>query len=91
MTTKQTLIGRQTIALGSSVKDKITGFTGVATAVTVWLTGCTRYAVQPRKLVKGKVEEPVWFDQDQLDVVGTGVSIAIATPGGPPCRGKETG
>ena len=88
---KQTLISRQTIALGSLVKDRITGFTGIATAVTVWLTGCTRYGVQPRKLAKGKVEESVWFDQDQLEVIGAGVSIAIKTPGGPPCQGKETG
>lgn len=88
---KQTLIGRQTIPLGNAVKDKITGFTGIATAVTVWLTGCTRYAVQPRKLKDGKVEEPVWFDQDQLDVIGRGVDVTVKTPGGPPCCGKETG
>jgi hypothetical protein len=89
--TKQTLIGRQTIRLGSAVKDKLTGFSGIATAVTVWLTGCTRYAVQPRKLDKGKVQDPIWFDQDQLEVIGHGVNIEIATPGGPPCRGRETG
>jgi hypothetical protein len=69
----QTLIGRQTIALGSAVRDKITGLEGVATAVTVWLTGCTRYAVQPRKLEKNKLQEAVWFDQDQLTVTGVGV------------------
>jgi hypothetical protein len=88
---KQTLIGRQTIPLGSLVKDKITGFSGIATAVTVWLTGCTRYGVQPKKLKEGKVEEATWFDQDQLSIIGPGVSIEIQTPGGPPCCGKETG
>ena len=39
--------------LGFTVKDIITGFTGVVTAKTVWLNGCIRYGVQSRELKDG--------------------------------------
>jgi hypothetical protein len=33
--------------LGKKVKDKITGFEGIATSKHIYLTGCNQYAVQP--------------------------------------------
>ena len=47
---------REDIHLGDRVKDKLTGFSGVVVAITEWLNGCTRMAVQPEKLVEGKVQ-----------------------------------
>ena len=73
------------IELGTRVKDRTTGFQGIAVARTDWLYGCTRYGVQSDKLDKdGKPIEAEWFDEQALDASST-------EPGGP-CSGKvETG
>ena len=57
------------IKCGSKVKDKITGFTGIVVARTEWLYGCMRLLVQPTKLEKGKVQDTVQFDEDQLELL----------------------
>jgi len=58
------------IELGSEVKDKTTGFTGVASSRTEYLTGCVRYGVQSRKLGKdGLPGDYIMFDEDSLEVV----------------------
>lgn len=55
------------IGLGDRVKDPITGFSGIVTAVTTWLHGCIRVMVAPEKLDKdGKPREERHFDQSQL-------------------------
>lgn len=73
------------IELGARVKDRITGFSGVAVSVTHWLYGCTRYGVQSETLDKdGKPIEAEWFDEQSLDETSTEV--------GGPCPGRaETG
>ena len=43
---------REMINLGDTVKDKISGFTGVVVARTEWLYGCIRLAVQSQKTTK---------------------------------------
>lgn len=58
------------IELGWRVKDSITGFTGIATGLGVFLNGCERIGVTPEKLMKdGKVRETEYFDVQQLIVV----------------------
>lgn len=57
------------IELGISVKDKITGLTGVAVARTEYLTGCARISIQPTEVKDGKTAEWVTLDEGQLDVV----------------------
>jgi hypothetical protein len=65
------------IELGDRVKDSVTGFTGIAIAITTWLHGCIRIGVQPEKKDKdGKPLESVHFDQSQLVMV----KKAIHTP-----------
>ena len=54
------------IKLGSKVKDKVTGYTGIATAATEYLQGCRRIAVQTKGLHEGKTVEADWFDEPQL-------------------------
>lgn len=58
------------INLGDEVKDKVTGFTGIAIAKHIYLNGCARYSVQQR-LKKGdaKLPDAVTFDEPQLQVV----------------------
>lgn len=59
----------QPIELGSSVKDTISSFKGVAVGRCVWLYGCVRIIVQSPDLKDGKPVEPQWFDEAQLQVV----------------------
>jgi hypothetical protein len=80
------------IELGMSVKDKITGLTGVAVARTEYLTGCARISVQPTEVKDGKTADWVTLDEGQLDIIKTKKKIVLneikaATPrqelGGP--------
>ena len=61
------------INLGDTVKDRVTGFKGVAVARTEWQYGCIRITVQPDKLTKeGKLQAAETFDDPQLVVVKAG-------------------
>lgn len=61
------------IKLGDKVKDKISGFTGIATAMAKYLNGCTRILVEPSKLDDdGKIIKAIWFDDVQIEVVESG-------------------
>ena len=57
------------IKLGSLVKDSFTGFTGIATAYTEWLYGCTRICIEPKELKDGKPIEAQWFDEQRVEVI----------------------
>ena len=50
------------IALGDKVKDKITGFTGIATGRAEYLTGCIRFYVER----PGKEPKADWYDEERL-------------------------
>jgi len=69
------------IALGSKVKDNITGLTGIVTSRTEWLNGCKRYAVQPKINKDGKVPDVEWIDEDQLTVIKTVITEQKNTGG----------
>jgi hypothetical protein len=59
------------IKLGSIVKDRISGFTGVVTSRTEWLYGCVRLGVNPQELDKdGKHLEGRTFDEPQMEFIG---------------------
>lgn len=70
------------IELGSKVKDKVTGFTGIAIGETKWLHGCLRYTVQPQERDKdGKIKTTETFDEPQLIVLEGPVKTKVtATP-----------
>lgn len=59
--------------LGKKVKDKITGFEGIATSKHIYLTGCNQFGVQPQVDEKGKVPDKGYFDEGRLEVTGEGV------------------
>lgn len=75
------------ITLGSTQTDQLTGFTGVVTGITHWITGCDRYQLSPAGLDKdGNVQKPEWFDEVQLDPKQWAAMIAEPTKkttGGP--------
>ncbi len=75
---------------GATVRDKITGFSGVIRARTQYLTGCNKYAVQATDIREGKPEEWVWFDEGELEVFGKPVTLEVSRErrGGPVEAGK---
>lgn len=54
--------------LGATVKDRVTGFKGVATAYCIYLTGCNQVAVTPPVDGEGKARDGVWFDVQRLEI-----------------------
>lgn len=69
------------IRLGSKVRDKVTGITGIATAETRFLTGCLRYSVQPPADKDGKRPTIEGFDEHHLEVVETPEQTGILPTG----------
>lgn len=59
--------------LGMEAKDKITGFKGILTSRAEFLTGCNRYCVQPTELKDHSTIDPIYFDEDQLEIIGNGI------------------
>ena len=58
------------IKLGQRVKDKISGFEGIAVCRTEWLYGCVRYGLQSDKLKEdGTLTEIQSFDEPQLELM----------------------
>ena len=56
--------------LGTKVRDKITGFTGIVTGYCTYLTGCNRALVEPPVDEKGADVESQWCDEQRLERVG---------------------
>lgn len=56
--------------LGSLIKDKITGFQGIITTRSQWISNCNTYGVKPRNLDKdGAPMDVRWFDEPMVDLV----------------------
>lgn len=71
------------INLGDKVKDRISGFSGIATARYEYLNGCIRFQVEPDKLNKGAMIDGKIFDLEQLTVVQA-AKVRVTRPGGGP-------
>lgn len=56
---------KQKFPLGITVKDKITGFSGIITGLARYITGCDQYLVQP-EAKNGDYKEGRWFDEGRL-------------------------
>ena len=57
------------LKLGSRVKDKITGFTGIIIGRTQWLHNCNTYLVKSETLKDEKPIDAQNFDEPQLEVL----------------------
>ena len=57
------------INLGDKVRDKVTGFEGIAVAKVEYINKCIQYCVKPKVDKDGKMPEGEYIDIDQLDVV----------------------
>lgn len=52
------------IKLGQEVKDRVTGFTGIAISRAEWLFGCIRIGIKPQGLdSNGRTQETEFFDE----------------------------
>ena len=57
------------IKLGTKVKDKVSGLTGIATSKIEFLNGCKQYYIQPPVDDKGAPVEGEYVDDQQLENV----------------------
>ena len=58
------------VQLGSVVRDRITGFTGIVFGRHEYLTGCNKITIQPRSLDKdGAPRKTEWFDEQTIEVL----------------------
>ncbi len=58
------------ITLGSTVRDSITGFAGIATSRTRYLHGCLQIGITPSELHDGKIVEGWSFDEQRIEILG---------------------
>jgi len=52
--------------LGKKAKDKISGFTGVATSMHIYLTGCTQFGIQA-ECKDNSLPDIKFFDEGRLE------------------------
>ena len=71
------------IKLGTEVKDRITGFEGIATSRVEYLTGCTQIGIPSPVDKDGKVPEIVYLDESRLDGTDLQAKTSVKNPGGP--------
>lgn len=55
------------IELGAAYRDVITGFAGVATGHTTYISGCSQVLLQPKVDKDGKLVDGHWFDEQRLE------------------------
>lgn len=70
--------------LGTTYRDKITGFQGIATGFVQYLSGCNQALLAPPVSSDGALRSPEWFDVQRLEEVSNGPSVTLdngATPG----------
>ena len=58
----------QNIELGDEVRHKHSGFKGIATSRTTYLSGCDRVNVTPKVKKDGIMCDTVSFDEPELEV-----------------------
>jgi len=71
------------IRLGQKVKDKVTGFTGIAIARVEYLNGCVQICVKPKVKPKDNTyPDGQYLDIRQLKVMPGGLDIQPEDIGG---------
>lgn len=72
------------IKLGNEYRDKVTGFTGTATAKTEYLNGCVQFILESKVKPEAPGEKPnsIWVDEQQLEEVKANPAPAQRRTGG---------
>lgn len=71
---------QQQILLGQTIRDKISGYEGIATTRSEYQFGCPRVGIQPPKKPDGSLQEEIGFDEPQLEVVDAKRIIVTEPP-----------
>jgi len=70
------------IELGNKVRDKVTGFEGIATARVEYINKCVQYCVKPKVKEDGKMTNGEYIDIDELEIIDDGIVIESKPTGG---------
>jgi hypothetical protein len=62
---------KEKLALGSYVKDVISGFQGNIIARAEYVDGYVSLAIQPRVSYGNRIEQAVWFPENRVILVET--------------------
>lgn len=73
------------IALGTKVKDSLTGAKGTVVARCEYLNGCVQFAITPDVLKEGVPQDDYWLDHQRLVVPRQSQTRgrSAGDPGGP--------
>lgn len=63
--------------LGRKATDRVTGFTGTATARATYLTGCDQIKIEPLVDDTGNCRSAEWFDIDRVEFSAGGVASVV--------------
>lgn len=55
--------------LGKMVKDRVTGFAGIAESIGFDLYGCVQVVIKPQMGKDGDLKDGRWFDVSRVEVV----------------------
>lgn len=55
--------------LGFTLRDKVTGFVGVATGHVQYITGCDQLLLVPSVDTDGKLRDSQWFDTQRCELL----------------------
>ena len=66
------------IKFGITVKDVVTGFTGVVCGRASYITGCRQYLVSPKVKADGEHKSGMWVDEARLEICQDLERIVIA-------------
>jgi hypothetical protein len=70
--------------IGRTVRDKVTGFSGIVVGRVEYLTGCNQLLVQP-KVLDGKMVESAWLDEQRCWTEDTIDALVIDNGINPGC------
>jgi len=80
------------VSLGDRVKDRVSGFIGIAVSRHSYLNGCDRISVQPMANNKtGKLAESQTFDEPQLKVLKRQTFLQGSRVSGGPAKYMDEG
>ncbi|MEA3225049.1 MAG: hypothetical protein U9Q07_03800 [Planctomycetota bacterium] len=72
------------IKIGDRVRDKVSGFQGIATARHEYMNGCVRFTIDSEELKDGKPIDGHWFDEQQIEAIeDKALEVIPAQVGGP--------
>jgi hypothetical protein len=73
-----------TIQLGDEVKDKVSGFSGIAIGRIEYINGCIQFGIKSKVKKTGELpKDNYWVDEKELDIVKKGaVKIEMKRTGG---------